>query len=559
MMFAVRWRAADVMSGKVAAVVAALAVCAALFAPGLCAAADAAPPGIALVIGNNKYPRSPLANPRNDAQAVGAALRQLDFAVTELYDGSLADILRAVAALAEKAASTKTPALLYYAGHGVQSNWKNYLIPVDARIARPADLAAQTIDLADVIKTLTQEGIPSTIVILDACRDNPFGAQDDFTQAKGFAPTQSQGNIFLAYATLPGNLADDADDIGKHGRYTASLLEELKTRPGEITEVFRRVQFKVRRSSVGRQVPSEQSTLSTAFSFSAAGLKPPPATFAAERSAYAEQKAAWDAVRRSEDAENIYRFLDTYPTGPLSEIAKMRLDQLQRVLITAQLSEAETEAANQDKLYNPVTGADLRAAGKHARTNYGLDSADTSRFRWGDKYTVSYRDTSWPFGRSIEKTLLVVGIGAFQATLQSGLYQRASMTSLGGRITEESVGGQGAGAFFDPPLALMPAQYQVGYEWSSQSQVSGPRREFVTLKARVAGVESATVGQDKWPTYRIEGQKQTTLESGVTKVRYFTTWASPDHGLPVRYQESDTPGGKPVYIEQMLSFAEGNR
>lgn len=132
-------------------------------------------PKVALVVGNSTYKQAPLKNPANDAKAMGEALKQTGFDVTVKLDAGRAEMLSAIQAYARTLAKKKCVGLFYFAGHGVQLVWKNYLIPADAVVEKTEDIQAQAVEVNDLLAGLTQAANPMNLIILDACRDDPFG------------------------------------------------------------------------------------------------------------------------------------------------------------------------------------------------------------------------------------------------------------------------------------------------------------------------------------------------------------------------------------------------
>ena len=130
--------------------------------------------------------------------------------------------------------------LFYFAGHGVQLQWQNYLLPVDAKVGTAADVAAQCIDVARLMGGIRQAANPMNVIILDACRDNPFG-RDVGAEQKGLSQMDAPPATLLAYATAPGNTADDGS--GANGLYTENLLREMTVREAKIEDVFKRVRL----------------------------------------------------------------------------------------------------------------------------------------------------------------------------------------------------------------------------------------------------------------------------------------------------------------------------
>lgn len=221
---------------------------------------------VALIIGNSAYPGNmALVNPANDAKAMADVLKRLGFTVIELRDGSKAQMAAAIAKVSDSLKGKQGVGMLYYAGHGLQLDWRNYMVPVDANLKSAADVQQQTIDLSSVVDIFKAAGNRMNIVVLDACRDNPFGGTT--SSAKGLAQLDAPPSTFLAYATAPGNVAEDGDVKSGNGLYTQFLLQELKRPTAKIEDVFKRVRLNVRKQSNGRQIPWESTSLEDDFFF----------------------------------------------------------------------------------------------------------------------------------------------------------------------------------------------------------------------------------------------------------------------------------------------------
>ena len=198
---------------------------------------------MALVLGNSKYKESPLKNPANDARAVADALKASGFEVTLRVDAGQADMTAAVQAYVQAVSAKKCVGLFYYAGHGVQLAWRNYMLPVDADIDTVADVPKQCVEVNGLLEGLTKASNPMNIIILDACRDNPFGHLKGIDH-KGLSQMDAPQSTLLAYATSPGNVASDGE--GANGLYTENLLRELRVPEAKVEEVFKRVRLGVR-------------------------------------------------------------------------------------------------------------------------------------------------------------------------------------------------------------------------------------------------------------------------------------------------------------------------
>jgi tetratricopeptide (TPR) repeat protein len=224
---------------------------------------------VALVIGNTDYKHTdPLTNPRNDAVEISAALRRIGFQEviegTDLDVGTLAGKVRDFSRVLKGA----DLAFFYYAGHGIQVNGLNYMMPVDARLADESDVHAETIELNDVLKHMERQA-KTNIVILDACRNNPLAgklARSSGTRTRsggavgqGLAEVRSGIGTLIVFATEPGNVALDGAD--KHSPFTAALLKHIETPNTDIAIMLRRVRDDVIDSTKGRQVPWEHSSL----------------------------------------------------------------------------------------------------------------------------------------------------------------------------------------------------------------------------------------------------------------------------------------------------------
>lgn len=219
---------------------------------------------VALVIGNAAYVNIPaLGNSTNDARSMATILRKLGFQVVEVVDGSKAQMEKAVENMQDLLKGKQAVAMLYYAGHGLQLDWHNYMVPVDVKLAQASDVPKQTIDIETVITSFKKATTRMNIIVLDACRDNPFAGK---ASGKGLAQLDAPVGTFLAFATAPGNVAEDGDVESGNGLFTQYLLKELQ-KPARIEDVFKRVRLQVRQKSQGRQIPWDSSSLEDDFSF----------------------------------------------------------------------------------------------------------------------------------------------------------------------------------------------------------------------------------------------------------------------------------------------------
>jgi uncharacterized caspase-like protein len=216
----------------------------------------------ALVIGNSAYSSGPLKNPVNDAADMAAMLKRLGFTVSLKQNASLQEMDEAIEEFGNRLKRGGV-GLYYYAGHGVQVNGVNYLLPIDAKINKEVDVKYQAVDANKILDEMATANNGLNIIILDACRDNPYGRS--FRNAtRGLAIVSSApSGTFISYSTNPGNVARDGD--GRNSPYTQALLENMD-KPGlSINNVFMKVRSKVKKET--GQVPWELSSLEGDFYF----------------------------------------------------------------------------------------------------------------------------------------------------------------------------------------------------------------------------------------------------------------------------------------------------
>lgn len=300
---------------------------------------------VALVVGNGAYRTVPaLANAANDGRAVAATLRELGF---EVFEGIDLDAASTMALLRDFARALDGAAvgLFYYAGHGMQVGGENYLVPVDARLEHESDLDFETLKVKQVL-TLLESADRTSIVVLDACRDNPFAQQlaRKITRSRsvssGLAAIRSGVGTLIAYATEPENVA--LDGTGPNSPFTTALLKYLRTPGLEVRQLMTRVRQDVIAATDRAQVPWDHSSLVGDFYFvppattPAEAVVPPPDVVVAMTT---DEQRLWDAAQRIVDADTKRRaldeYLERYPRGSFATMARLQLDDLDRSRGTA--------------------------------------------------------------------------------------------------------------------------------------------------------------------------------------------------------------------------------
>jgi hypothetical protein len=466
-------------------------------------------PRIALVVGNSRYRDQPLRNPANDAQAIAAQLKGLRFAVTVQLEASRQEMIEAIRAYGASLAKSKGVGLFYFAGHGAQLAWRNYLIPVDAAIKTSEQMAEQAVDMNALLDDLIRARNAMNIIILDACRDNPFGAQVALAQ-QGLSQLDAPPGTLFAYATSPGNVA--ADGTGANGLYTGFLLKEMQARDAKIEDVFKRVRLNVRLNSKGQQVPWESGSLEQDFYFipPVAAKKLSPEEL--ERQ-FEEELEIWQRIRTTKDLAQIEDYLRRYPSGKFSELAQFRLDRL-----LAQLGEKPVQIAPNASL--PArTGEFLRVAAAEpargvipSRNPYTKGTAKANAdYQPGDSYTYVRMDA---FSRTESNTFeeRVTEVTEFEVIYNRG---RRVTDLLGNDIVGRN------GAEFSPSQVFV-YEYSIGKKWTTRFHVVRPqgggkgmgkkiqaaprsRDDDVEIDFRVVAKESITVPAGTFDAYRVEG------------------------------------------------------
>ena len=445
-------------------------------------------PKRALVIGNSRYKQSPLRNPSNDAKAIAEALKRTGFDVTLGLEMSHAEMSEAIRAYVASLGKSKPVGLFYFAGHGVQLAWRNYLVPIDAEIVNIEQVRERAIDVNSVIDGLRKAANPMNMIILDACRDNPFGATMQGDQ-RGLSQLDAPPTTLLAYATAPGHTA--ADGQGEHGLYTEHLLREMVKPDAKVEDVFKRVRLEVRRRSNGRQIPWESTSLEEDFWFV------PPAQVKKLAEAEAEREfqlelAFWEKAKGATQAGPLEEYLRRYPSGRFSELAQLNLDRL-----LGSLGEKRIEVASQAA--NPFTKGTARM---------------NTAYRVGDRYSYSSRDMpAGPARPSVTRT--VTDISDTEVTFDNGYL----VTDLLGNEKKDgntSISGR----------QIVPAEFTVGKRWSTRFRFVNERFDaIISLDLRIADRERIVVPAGTFNAFRVEAR-------GWSMYRYISTFPSAAIGTP---------------------------
>ncbi|MEW6262341.1 MAG: caspase family protein [Thermodesulfobacteriota bacterium] len=218
---------------------------------------------LALVVGNGAYDFSPLKNPVNDAKDMAVVLRRLGFQVIHKENADKREFVNAIQEFGRQLRSYEV-GLFFFAGHGIQVGGRNYLIPVGAKVVTESEVEFEAVDAGRVLGFMEDAGNRVNIVMLDACRDNPF-VRNFRSSTRGLARMDAPVGSFVAFATAPGSTA--ADGPGRNGVFTSNLLSHMETPGLKLEDAMKRTRVGVMRDTDKRQVPWESSSLTGEFYF----------------------------------------------------------------------------------------------------------------------------------------------------------------------------------------------------------------------------------------------------------------------------------------------------
>ncbi|WP_300456254.1 SUMF1/EgtB/PvdO family nonheme iron enzyme [Accumulibacter sp.] len=276
---------------------------------------------VALVIGNSAYLQSPLKNPVNDARAMRDKLKKMEFDVVMRENLKARDIGGALREFRSKLRPGSV-ALFFYAGHGLQIRGENYLPAVDAEISSEEDVPHQSLNVNTVLNTMEDSKAGVNLVLLDACRNNPFTRSFRSGAGAGLARIQAPSGTLIHYATRPGSVAEDGDGI--NGTYTAALLAQIDEKGVPIEQALKRVTVRVKNATKGKQEPWMEGSLTGDFYFVIHG----PTQITIQQAPADADAAAWQAAEAANTAAAYQAYLNEYPKGLYAAAARVKLASL---------------------------------------------------------------------------------------------------------------------------------------------------------------------------------------------------------------------------------------
>jgi len=277
----------------------------------------------ALVIGNGAYASQPLRNPAGDAALMARTLAALGFEVAQLTNADQKTMKRAIRDFGQAllAAGPEAVGLFYFAGHGVQLRGENYLIPIGAQIVSEADVDIEGIEASDLLRQMEFAGNALNIVVLDACRNNPF-ARSFRSAEQGLAKMDAPTGSIVAYSTAPGQVARDGD--GTNSPYTEALVRRMRTPGLPVEQMFKAVRNDVIEESRKQQIPWESSSLTGDFYFLGPTVILQGSPPAADAGPPDPELIFWDSIKASRSASDYDAYVSAYPSGRFTALARSR-------------------------------------------------------------------------------------------------------------------------------------------------------------------------------------------------------------------------------------------
>ena len=474
--------------------------------------AQAAERRIALVIGNSAYKNAPLVNPGNDARAVAAELRASGFTVIERRNLNQAGMRQVVREFGDEIAKGGI-GLFYYAGHGMQIRGRNFLIPVGSDIQREDEVQDQAVDASLVLEKMASAKNVANIVILDACRNNPFTSSFR-SAAAGLAVMDAPAGTLVAFSTAPGQVA--ADGSGDNGLYTQHLVTYMREPGLKVEDVFKRVRAAVRLGSAGKQIPWENTSLETDIYF----RQPDAAALAEDNQERSrEQQAAIERAVKEALARQAQQASATDRAGIEKEVARRVAEERTALERAAEQRVAAIERALHEVTFvRPAGGAAAsRAVPGTAVDAGGAIPRNAVLPRVGDAWF--YKITERDYGKTEERRVpqVVEAVSETEIRIRAG--QRGSVRATHDWNPVTLVGRDGVARKFDPFMPMFSFPLEPGKSWAGKY-----------VQTRASG---HTFHHDA--TVTVEGWEEVKVPAGAFKALKLTaiTW----------YRRTDSSGG----------------
>jgi hypothetical protein len=479
-------------------------------------------PKIALVVGNGKYKDAPeLKNPPNDAKAMGEALKGAGFEVMMKLDTGREELVSAIRDYVHVIEQKKCVGLFYFAGHGVQLAWRNYMLPIDAVIDKIDDMAKQAVDIERLMEGLTKAANPMNVIILDACRENPFG-KDFRVEHKGLSQMDAPNLTLLAYATSPGNVASDGE--GANGLYTENLLREIRVPEAKIEDVFKRVRLNVRRKTNGAQIPWESTSLEEDFWF----IPPKELKKLSEsekQQAFDQELKLWESIRDLKTPAPLEDYLRRFPSGEYTELAQLQLDKVLE-------QQGEKRVVVQSQAGNPYSHG-------YARLDTNYKARDYYEYQVLDARSKAYE------GKERQEVSAV--------TDDEVQFSNGRVVDLMGNTRRLKTGHR----YTDNQNA--PVEFYVGRKWTTKYRSFPPNmpdrvRVMIEMEYRIPLREKLKVPAGTFECFKVEGRGFGTNPRGQFNLKLDFWYAPETVRRAIAFERFGTPEGDKR--EELVSFKQ---
>ncbi|MCX7150199.1 MAG: caspase family protein [Rhodocyclales bacterium] len=525
-----------------------------------------------LIIGNSTYHDAPLVNPANDAKAVSGLFTQAGFTVDSHLNAKRTDMMAAIERFGIAAKNPETKLVVfYYAGHGAQLDWRNYLLPVDAVVEKQEHMKERCVDLGLLLGQFSAAKDKTFIIILDACRNNPFG-KSYRPEQKGLSQFDAPVGSLLAYATSPGNVASDGE--GANGLYTENLVRELGKRNTRIEDALKRVRLNVRLASQGEQIPWETTSLEgDVFIFNEGQKK---LTEAEQEKLVEADVTEWARIKASKKIDDWVGYLRTFPNGRFAEIAQMRLTRLLADIEKQRLDREQQDTAKADKLAAEKRQEEQRQTEEQKRR-------EQEKLAPAAKPAPTAATASAPVAVAVPGTFMInIGAGLPMLALMApsdnpfsaGRYPLGRIFTVGdeatimqtdiltsveekthtrrvtrvnydedrvefndGLIITDLMGNaiKSGPVEFDTPVQWTPAEFQIGKKWTAAfRRTQNGVTSNASFDLQIMKRETITVPAGTFDTFRIEGEgwNLTFGVRGEMKI-----WLVPGLNFPVKSEQ----------------------
>jgi uncharacterized caspase-like protein len=519
----------------------------------LVTAGHAAERRVALVIGNSAYKQAPLLNPGNDARAMAQVLRESGFAVKELRNLNQAGMRRAIREFGDDIAKGGV-GLFFFAGHGMQIRGRNFLIPVGSDIEREDEVEDQAVDARLVLEKMASAKNALNIVILDACRNNPF-ISSFRSSIVGLAAMDAPAGTLVAFSTAPGQVA--ADGTGDNGLYTQHLVSYMREPGLKVEDVFKRVRSAVRQESGGRQTPWENTSLEADFYFKA---RDPRAVAEEKREREQAQKeaiekAVQDALKRSgqqaaRDRAGIEREIAERVAAERAvaeKAAAARIATMEKALQNA-LSRPAAAAAPEALAGGVSGGGDGRRRQAPEPTQVAVSAPRSAAMsggggvapKSGDNWVYKLTDRDYSVVRERKYTFRVESVTDTSIQVRTGSKTWFRYTRDWNLVAYTP--GDGIERKFDPPIPIFSFPLEPGKTW--QGKYTTARRDGQVFdndrSVTVEGWEKVTVPAGTFKALKVSSltyyRRVDGKGSGGGRI-VFNYWYVPEVGRPVRIED----------------------